>query len=441
MALLNEQQEALVQDLMQFLDQSPVNFLAVAELKRRAAAAGFVLVDAADPLPQLAPGMQLMVSKNDSSLYLVRIGRRPMAEAGFRMVCAHADSPCFRIKPQAEMVGESGLLRLNTEVYGGPILSTWFDRPLSLAGRVMVRREGQPLHPDVRLLHLRRPIMVIPNLAIHFNRQVNDGVKLNRQKDTLPILGYVSEKLAQEGVLLQLMAEELHVAATDILDFDLYLYLAAPAVRVGLHDEFVLSGRLDDLSMCAAGAEALFASEVADATQVCAIFDNEETGSGTKQGAGSPFLRCFLERLVLKQGGTADDFYRAVEKAFMVSADNAHGFHPNHAEKADPTNHPRLGGGPVIKVNASQKYASDADSSAVFSEVCRLAGVPCQRFVNHSEIAGGSTLGNILTGSLPLRGVDMGNAIWAMHSACETGAAIDHAYTFQAFKTFYELPS
>ena len=161
-----------MQDLMQFLDQSPVNFLAVAELKRRAAAAGFVLVDAADPLPQLAPGMQLMVSKNDSSLYLVRIGRRPMAETGFRMVCAHADSPCFRIKPQAEMVGEAGLLRLNTEVYGGPILSTWFDRPLSLAGRVMVRREGQPLHPDVRLLHLRRPIMVIPNLAIHFNRQV-----------------------------------------------------------------------------------------------------------------------------------------------------------------------------------------------------------------------------------------------------------------------------
>lgn len=439
MTSLNERQEALVQDLMQFLDASPVNFLAVAELKRRAAAAGFQYIDAADPLPALQPGTQLMVTKNDSSIYFVRIGRRPLGEAGFKLVCAHADSPCFRIKPAAEMVGEHGMLRLNTEVYGGPILSTWFDRPLSIAGRVMLRRDGQPLHPITRLLHLQRPIMVIPNLAIHFNRQVNDGVKLNRQKDMLPVVGYVSHELEQNDTLLHLIAQELQVKASDILDFDLYLYLTTPAVRCGLHDEFILSGRLDDLSMCVAGAEAIFASEVSDETQICAIFDNEETGSGTKQGAGSPFLRCFIERLVLKQGGTSDDFYRAVEKAFMVSADNAHGFHPNHSEKADPTNHPHLGGGPVIKFNAAQKYASDADSAAVFAEICRLADVPCQKFVNHSEIAGGSTLGNILTGSLPLRGVDIGNPIWAMHSACETGAVIDHVYVYQAFKTFFEL--
>ena len=432
-------QKQLTQDLLQFLNDSPVNFLAVDQLRRRAEAAGFAYVDAADPLPPLQPGTCLMVGKNNSSLYLVRIGRKPMAEAGFRLVCAHADSPCFRIKPNAEMPGEHGLLRLNTEVYGGPILSTWFDRPLSLAGRVMLRREGNPLHPETRLLHIRRPLMGIPNLAIHFNRQVNDGVKLNRQKDMLPVVGYLTENLPNGGEILRLIAEELQVEQERIIDFDLYLYDTTPATLCGLNGEFVLSGRLDDLSMCIAGAQALFDSEVADETQVCAIFDNEETGSGTKQGAASPFLSWFLERLVLRTGGTADDFYRAVERSFMVSADNAHAYHPNHGEKADPTNHPQIGEGPVIKFNAAQKYASDADSAAVFAEICRIAGVPCQKFVNHSEIAGGSTLGNILTASLPLRGVDIGNPIWAMHSACETGAVADHCYVYRAFKTFYEV--
>lgn len=431
--------EFLAQDLLRFLDASPVNFLAVAELQRRAEAAGFLPIDAAEPLPELQPGTCLMVGKNHSSLYLVRIGRRPMAEAGFKLVCAHADSPCFRIKPNPEMLGEHGLLRLNTEVYGGPILSTWFDRPLSLAGRVMIRREGQPLQPETRLLHIKRPLMVIPNLAIHFNRQVNDGVKLNRQKDMLPILGYITEQMAGGGGLLQLIAEELQVEAGSIIDFDLYLYDTTPATRCGLSQEFVMSGRLDDLSMCIAGAQALFDSEVSDETQVCAIFDNEETGSGTKQGAASPFLSWFLQRLVLKTGGDTDAFYRAVEHSFMVSADNAHAFHPNHSEKADPTNHPRMGGGPVIKFNAAQKYASDADSAAVFAEICRIAGVPCQKFVNHSEIPGGSTLGNILTASLPLRGVDIGNPIWAMHSVCETGSVADHVNVYRAFKAFYEI--
>ena len=223
-----------------------------------------------------------------------------------------------------------------------------------------------------------------------------------------------------------------------VIDFDLYVYDTTPATVCGIHDEFVLSGRLDDLSMCIAGAQALFDSTEADATQVCAIFDNEETGSGTKQGAASPFLSWMLERLVMQSGGTRDDFYRAVERSFMVSADNAHAFHPNHGEKADPVNHPVMGGGPVIKFNAAQKYASDADSAAVFAEICRRAGVPFQKFVNHSEVPGGSTLGNILTASLPIRGVDIGNAIWGMHSACETGSVADHHHVYRAFKTFFE---
>lgn len=424
--------------LLSFLDASPVNFLAVEQIRQQLEAAGFTRIDPAQPMPRLEAGAKVYVTKNDSSIYAFRMGRKSLGEAGFKMVCAHSDSPCFRIKPAAEMIGEAGLVRLNTEVYGGAILSTWFDRPLSIAGRVILR-SNDPLHPETRLLHVKRPLLVIPNLAIHFNRQVNDGVKLNRQKDMLPVMGYVTDAFEKDNLLLHLIAKELGVEQSAIIDFDLYLYDTTPACLVGLHDEFISSGRLDDLSMCYAGLEALLAAEESDATQVLAIFDNEETGSGTKQGAASPFLRNFFERLVLSQGGTQDDLYRAIEKAFMVSADNAHAFHPNHAEKADPTNHPRIGGGPVIKFNAAQKYASDADSAAVFAEVCRLAGVPCQKFVNHSEIAGGSTLGNILTANIPLRGVDMGNGIWGMHSVRETGAAIDHVYCVKAFTKFYSL--
>lgn len=424
--------------LLSFLDASPVNFLAVEQLRQQLEAAGFQRIDPTQPLPPLEAGAQIYVTKNDSSIYAFRLGRKPLGEAGFKMICAHSDSPCFRIKPAAEMIGEGGLVRLNTEVYGGPILSTWFDRPLSIAGRVLLRTDN-PLRPATRLLHVKRPVLIIPNLAIHFNRQVNDGVKLNRQKDMLPVMGYVTNELEKNNLLLHLISTELGVEQSEILDFDLYLCDATPACLVGLHDEFISSGRLDDLSMCYAGLEALLAAPQHDMTQVLAIFDNEETGSGTKQGAASPFLRNFLERLVLMQGGTQDDLYRAIEQAFMVSADNAHAFHPNHAEKADPTNHPMIGGGPVIKFNAAQKYASDADSAAVFAEVCRLAGVPCQKFVNHSEIAGGSTLGNILAVSIPLRGVDMGNGIWGMHSARETGAAVDHIYCVKAFTKFYEV--
>ncbi len=427
----------MIQSLLRFLDASPVNFAAVSTLRSRLQSAGFRILDAADPMPHLAAYDQILVSKNDSSIYAFRIGRQPLAETGFHLICAHCDSPTFRIKPAAEMHTEGGLLKLNTEVYGGPILSTWFDRPLSLAGRVILRGTDA-LHPLSRVLHIRRPLLQIPNLAIHFNRQVNDGVKLSLQKDMLPILGIITDELERDGLLSRLVASELGVSASDILDFDLYLYDATPACLFGLHNEFISSGRLDDLSMVHAGLEALLAANVQpEVTQVLAIFDNEETGSQTKQGAGSPFLASLLQRMVTVQGGYADDYYRAIEHSFMVSADNAHAWHPNYSEKYDPTNHPHMGDGPVVKLNAAQKYATDAASAAVFAEICREAGVPCQRFVNHSDVSGGSTLGNILAGSLPLRGVDMGNPIWAMHSCRETGSVADHLSCIRAFTHFY----
>ena len=459
----------MIKRLLSFLDASPVNFLAVKNMAAELEKNGFRRINPQEPLGEIQTGDKFFVTKNDSSIYAFQIGKKPIADAGFHMICAHCDSPTFRIKPNAEMDCEGGIVKLNTEVYGGPIMSTWFDRPLTLAGRVIVKSDDV-MHPKTLLLHIKRPLLQISNLAIHFNRQVNDGVKLSRQKDVLPILGIINNELEKGNLLMNVILEELNknpmtsdgttcdkkeIKQEDILDFDLYLADATPACTFGAHDEFISSGRLDDLSMCWAGVEAMIAatssasdakasateasSEVTDTTRVLALFDNEETGSQTKQGAGSPFLSYMLKRIALAQSGTEEAYYQAVERAFMISADNAHAWHPNYSEKYDPTNHPMLGGGPVIKFNAAQKYASDAASAAVFADICEKAGVPCQRFVNHSDVAGGSTLGNILASSIPLQGVDMGNAILAMHSCRETGSVIDHEYTVKAFTEFYRL--
>ena len=426
----------MIKRLMNFLDASPVNFLAVKNIAGELEKAGFRHVDPRMPLGCIKAGDKLYVTKNDSSIYAFHIGTLPLAEAGFRMICAHCDSPTFRIKPNAEMLCEGGMVKLNTEVYGGPIMSTWFDRPLTLAGRVIVKGDDM-LSPKTLLMHVKRPLLQISNLAIHFNRQVNDGVKLSKQKDVLPLLGMVTDELERGNMLTNIICSELNINKEDILDFDLYLADSTPACTFGVHDELISSGRLDDLSMCFAGLEALLAAPLTDTTKVLAIFDNEETGSQTKQGAGSPFLASMLKRIAMAQGGSEEAYWQAVERAFMISADNAHAWHPNYPEKFDPTNHPVLGGGPVIKFNAAQKYASDAVSAAVFAEICREAGVPCQRFVNHSDVAGGSTLGNILASSIPLRGVDMGNAILAMHSCRETGSVADHCYCVAAFTHFF----
>lgn len=433
----------MIKRLLSFLDASPVNFLAVKNIADTLLANGFRRVDPSQPLGEVKSGDRFFVTKNDSSVFAFRIGNKPIADAGFHMICAHCDSPTFRIKPNAEMLTEGGIVKLNTEVYGGPIMSTWFDHPLTLAGRVIVRGEDV-MQPQTLLLHIKRPLLQISNLAIHFNRQVNDGVALSKQKDVLPLLGQITSQLEAGNLLMNVILEELNsnaagreLCAKDILDFDLYLADATPACTFGVHNEFISSGRLDDLSMCYAGLEALIASDTTDTTQVLALFDNEETGSQTKQGAGSPFLSFMLKRIALAQSNTEEAYYQAVERAFMISADNAHAWHPNYPEKYDPTNHPMLGGGPVIKFNAAQKYASDAVSAAVFAGLCEKAGVPCQRFVNHSDVAGGSTLGNILASSIPLRGVDMGNAILAMHSCRETGSVADHVFCVKVFTEFY----
>ena len=420
--------------LMHFLDASPVNFLAVETLRTILEDAGFSELNPSAHW-DLQPGDKHYIVKNGSALFAFIVGDGP-AHAGFKIISAHSDSPGFRIKPHAEMLCEGGVVKLNTEVYGGPILYTWFDRPLSIAGRVILRSDN-PLRPEARTVCFRRPLLTIPHLAIHFNRAVNEGNPLSKQKDMLPVIGIINDKLSANNLLLNLVADELAVDTDEILDFDLSLYDTTKACLVGLDNEFITSGRLDDLSMVHAAATALLDSDDMSSTRVVAVYDNEETGSGTKQGAASPVLEHLLRRITAARGGNEEDFFRAIDRSFMVSADNAHALHPNYPEKQDPTNHPVLGGGPAIKINANCKYMTDADSAAVFRTICEQADVPYQYFVNHSDVAGGSTLGNILTSQIDLRGVDMGAAIWGMHSVRETASAADHDYIIRAFTQFF----
>ena len=427
--------EHQIKSLLNFLDSSPCNFYAVHTVREILINNGFAEKSLEDALTA-QPGEKFFVTKNHSAIFAFTVGKKPVADTGLKIIAAHSDSPCFRVKPHAEMLCEGGIVKLNTEVYGGPILYTWFDRPLSLAGRVLLKG-NDALHPITRLVKIDRPLFSISHLAIHFNRAVNEGNKISKQKDMLPIIAKVNNTLEAENMLLHLVADELQVDTGDIIDFDLLVYNTEKATTFGLNNEFISAGRLDDLSMVHAAIEAIIDVKDENATCVAAIFDNEETGSGTKQGAGSPVLANVIQRMVESQGGNYDGYCRALSKSFLVSADNAHAFHPNYAEKYDPTNHPALGGGPCIKINANCKYMSDAHSAAIFKSLCIEAGAPYQYFVNHSDVAGGSTLGNILTGQMDIAGVDVGNPLLAMHSVRETGSVTDHMNMIKVFKQFF----
>ncbi len=428
--------QQLINDLMQFMDSSVCNFLAVDTVKHRLLEAGFIELDTTQPW-ELTHGGKYFITKNDSAIFAWIVGEGDPS-CGVKIISSHCDSPCFRIKPSAEIFCEGGVVKLNTEVYGGPILYTWFDRPLSLAGRVMLRGDDA-LNPTSEIVKFDTPLLTIPHLAIHFNRQVNEGNKLSKQKDMLPVVSLNTDAKDAKYLISDLISNELGVSAEDILDYDLMLYDTTPAQLVGIDGEMFTSGRIDDLSMVHASMSALLDSQQGDMTCVMAVFDNEETGSGTKQGAASPVLHNLLRRINIAMGGDEESFLRSIDASFMVSADNAHALHPNYPEKHDPTNHPTLGGGPVIKINANCEYMTDAQSAAVFRSICEQAGVPCQTFVNHSDSPGGSTLGNILTSQIDLKGVDMGAAIWAMHSCRETSSTIDHEYIVKAFTQFYNL--
>ncbi|MBU3097897.1 MULTISPECIES: M18 family aminopeptidase [Clostridium] len=425
------------QNLINYIYDSPTAYHAVSKAKEHLSKAGFVEIKEEDKW-ELKKGGKYFVTKNDSALTAFVVGKGEIEESGFKIIGAHTDSPSFRIKPSPEMVVDNVYVRLNTEVYGGPILNTWMDRPLSIAGRVTLKSDDI-LHPETRLVNIKRPIMIIPNLAIHMNRNINTGIELNKQKDLLPLLSMVNENLEKNNYLISAIAKELSVDLKQIIDFDLFLYEYEKGSIIGLNNEFISSSRLDDLAMVHAGISAISRDSSVQATNVIVCFDNEEVGSSTKQGADSNMLVDILERITISLHKNREEFFRAISKSFIISADNAHAVHPNSPEKNDPTNKPYINKGPVIKISASQSYTTDSNSDAVYELICEKAGVPIQKFVNRSDARGGSTIGPISSTHLNIRSVDMGSPTLAMHSIRELGGVLDHFYVTRSFEEFYKI--
>lgn len=417
-----------LQKLFTFIDESPTCFHAVANLEKLLNKQGFVRLSEKERW-KIETGGKYYVNRNGSSLIAFTIPKQK--PSGFHMAAAHSDSPCFKIKESPEIVVNDCYLKLNVEKYGGMILSTWLDRPLSVAGRIVVK-DGDGLKSC--LVNLDRDTAIIPNVAIHMNRDMNKGVEYNPQTDMQPIIGGASCK----GSFMKQIAKAAGVKEKDILGSDLFLYNRDKCRLAGLDDAFIIGPRLDDLECAYAGMAALADRTSKNYVNLCAVFDNEEVGSGTKQGAASTFLRDVLERISGALGIDEEDYRCLLADSFLISADNAHALHPNRPGKADETNRPVLNGGIVIKYHGSQKYATDAYSAAVMKEICNRADVPYQSYANRSDIPGGSTLGNIAMAQVSVNTVDIGLPQLAMHSALETAGAKDFDDLMEVLRTFYE---
>ena len=419
-----DKQEALkiTDDLLDFIAKSPTAWQAVRVMVDRLEKIGFKPMDKAG---DLKPGDLVYVTPNHSALLAFRVGSEPL-EHGMKIFGAHTDSPALRIKPNS--VSEScGEIRLTTEVYGGPILNTWFDRPLSLAGRVFVKTDD-PMKPEVHYVDFEEPILILPNVAIHMNRQVNDGVKIERHKVLLPFLGNATDEADQHKLLLKLIADKIDVDADSILSYDLLTYEVEKGRVCGVNKDYVSCSRLDNLAMCFAGIDAFEQTEPGKGLDVLIFTDNEEVGSGSKQGADSMAARDAIEAVLVRLGADRKTFLNLFADSYMISADLAHAVHPNYSEYADPDHRPRINGGPAIKLAASQSYATDGESEAIFRALCAKADIPCQIFVNRSDLRGGSTIGPITSAWIPVRTVDIGTAVWGMHSVRETGGVNDMLY-------------
>ena len=430
-------EKKLALELVDFLYDSPSACHGVKATQKILNENGFIEIKETDKW-DLQPKGKYYVIKNDSALIAFEVGTGDIEETGLRLIGAHTDVPGFRIKPNPQMISEGKYVKLNTEVYGGPILHTWFDRPLSIAGKVSLKG-ASPLKPETRLVNINKPLLIIPSLAIHMNREVNEGFKINRQVDTLPLLGLINDKLEKEDYLMNILAEELKVNKEDILNFELGLYEYEKGMLIGMNEELISSGRFDDLWMVYAGIKALVDSRENEATKVMICIDNEEIGSLTAEGANSTLLNNILERIALGLGKDREGYYRALANSIMISADLAHAVHPNLGDKHDPTNRPVLEGGPVLKIAASGSYSTDSFNGAVFAGVCEAAGVPFQKFVNRSDVRGGTTIGPVTAANLTIPVIDMGAPVLGMHSIRELASVKDNYYTIKAFTEFFSL--
>ena len=413
--------------LIRFIENSPSCYHVIANMKKELTEAGFEEVKE-NQTWNLKENGKYFVTRNGSSIIAFCI---PKADfTGFNIMASHSDSPSFKIKENPEMEVEKKYTKLNVERYGGMLCAPWFDRPLSIAGRIMVQDENK-----IRtvLVNVDRDLVMIPNLAIHMNREANKGYEYNAQKDMLPLYG---DETANGG-FMKMIAESAGVKEEDIIAEDLFLYNRQKGTIWGAGEEFISIGKLDDLQCAYSSLQGILNCRCIDSVAVHCVFDNEEVGSGTKQGAESTFLKDTLMRINSAMGRNHEQYLTALASSFMVSADNAHAVHPNYGEKACPTNRPYMNGGIVIKHSANQKYTTDAVSCAIMRTICKKADVPYQSYINRSDIAGGSTLGNISTTQVALNTVDIGAAQLAMHSPYETCGVKDTAYLMKMAETFF----
>lgn len=417
------------QQLLEFIENSPTCFHAVQAMTDILSAEGFTELKENQKW-HIENGGRYFVTRNGSSLIAFTVPVQEMK--GMHIIASHSDSPSFKIKENPELESEGHYIRLNVEGYGGMIRAPWFDRPLSVAGRVIVKDKAQGGFRSI-LVDIGRDLVMIPNLAIHMDRQINDSCKYNIQKDMLPIYGDLSAK----GTFMKLIADTAGVPEEEILGHDLFLYNRQKGTVWGASGEFLSCSRLDDLQCAFASLKGFLAGKRQEYLAVHCVLDNEEVGSGTKQGAASTFLYDTLTRIHTSLGLSQEDYLIHLADSFMISADNAHAVHPAHTDKADPANRSYINGGIVIKFSASQKYCTDGVSAAIFRDLCQRAGVPVQTFVNRSDMAGGSTLGNISNTQVALNTVDIGLPQLAMHSPYETAGVKDTGYLIRAAEEFF----
>ena len=427
--------KSFAREVIEFIDECPSTYHVAKNCSDILEENGFERL-----IPQekwhLKKGGKYYVKKSNSTVVAFTLGTDINFKKGFKIFGSHTDSPGFRIKPNPEMVTEN-ILRLNTEVYGGPILSTWFDRPLSIAGRVVVKSDNLFLPRTVRV-KIEEPLMIIPNLAIHQNREVNNGVKIDKQADTLPMLGLINSQFEKDDYLLRLIAEKMKLKKEDILDFDLYVYSIEKGCLAGTNEEFISAPKIDNLASVYAGLLGLVeAEDVHDQINVFVGFDNEEIGSATKQGADSNYLLNTLERIMCSLGYGRKEFLHMLNCSFLLSADGAHAAHPAHMDKTDPTNRGRINEGISIKISANQSYTSDGFSIAVVKQIIEGTDIKIQPFVNQSNERGGSTIGPISSTHLDIDAVDLGVPMLAMHSVRELCGIYDVFYLKELAKEFF----
>ncbi|MDO9164417.1 MAG: M18 family aminopeptidase [Methylococcaceae bacterium] len=424
-----------VEQLLKFIDASPSPWHAVASVETQLLSFQFVKLDEADKWP-LKPGGRYYVVRDYSSIIAFVMGQKPLLETGFKIIGAHTDSPGLRVKPQP-VTGIDGLLRLGVEVYGGPILATFTDRDLSLAGRVVYKNNQG--HIDSQLIKFDRPLLRLPNLAIHMNRTVNEeGLKLHKQFELPLILSQLSEQQLPQDYFLALLQQQVGVEATRLLTWELNVYDTQKGALWGAEQEFYADSQLDNLASCHAALQALIDDSVlnAEATLVCGLFDHEEIGSESNKGADGSFLPDVLQRIAWSQQIQGEDLIRSYAKSFMISADMAHAYQPNFPNAYDPEHKIMVNEGPVIKINVNQRYSSESVSAAQFAGWCEQAGVPYQTYSHRCDLACGSTIGPMVSARLGIRSVDVGSPLWAMHSIRECAGVSDHDYLIKVLKTF-----